>query len=115
IERNDFPLAEHWDGQSWTVVATPSQPGFPTSVLYSAVALGTNDVWAVGIGAGTLAEHWDGTSWSVITTPNPNLQGPSSLNAVAAVGPNDVWAAGFTSVNGVTGVTLTEHFDGTSW
>src|ERR1041384_6838175 len=114
-QRNHFPMAEHWDGHSWTVVATPSQPGFPTTVLYSASAVASNDVWAVGIGAGTIAEHWDGQRWSIVSTPNPNLQGPSSLNAVVALGPDDVWAAGYTSVGGVTGVTLTEHFDGSAW
>jgi hypothetical protein len=113
-QRNHFPMAEHWDGRSWSVVPTPSQPGFPTTVLYSASAIASDDVWAVGIGAGTIAEHWDGQQWSIVSTPNPGLQGPSSLNAVVANGPSDVWAAGYTSVNGVSGVTLTEHFDGSS-
>src|SRR5207244_228061 len=43
-------LVEHWDGAQWRVVSTPS-PG--TARFYGVVAVGANDVWAVG-------EYYDG-------------------------------------------------------
>jgi hypothetical protein len=110
---NDVTLAEHWDGETWSVVSTPLSP---SGVLYSAVALAANDVWAVGIGgSATLAEHWNGRRWSVTSTPNPGGQTTSSLNAVDVVSAHDVWAAGYAISLGVTGTTLTEHWDGTAW
>jgi hypothetical protein len=98
------PLTEHWDGQAWSVVASPTLPGSP-SLFFGIAAASTNDVWAVGRTgrhAATLIEHWDGTSWTVAATP----PGGPVLSAVSVASANDVWAVGG---------GLTEHWDGTSW
>lgn len=131
---NDAPtltLIEHWNGQSWQIIPSPSPQLSGDNALFSVAAVSTNDVWAVGFssplpgpngfggGSGqTLIEHWDGTSWNVITSPNPLGSVNSLLIAVAIVGANDVWAAGAfrntTDPNGPFS-TLIEHWDGTSW
>jgi hypothetical protein len=61
-------LTEHWDGLSWKVVPSPNASVAPNAynVLDAVVAIGTNDVWAVGYyfdAAGnqlSLAEHYSG-------------------------------------------------------
>lgn len=104
------PLAEHFNGTSWSVVPTPTAPS--GSFFNGVAAAASNDVWAVGtrgsVAAGVLVEHWNGTSWSIVSTPS--LSSGGLFNAVTATGPNDVWAAGFTGPN-----NLIEHFNGTSW
>jgi hypothetical protein len=93
-----FPLVEHWDGTSWTMLPNPA-----------------GDVWTVGQAYAspvnqTLALHWNGTGWSQAVTPNIG-RGilANSLYAVSAVASNDVWAVGI----GQQAMTL--HWDGRRW
>jgi hypothetical protein len=112
-------LIEHWDGTSWSVIPSANVPG-ANNELYGVVAVGPNNVWAVGYwgnaasGFSTLVEHWNGSSWSVVLSPNP--QGDNFLSAVSATGANDIWAVG-RSRNPFTFQTRTliEHWDGNSW
>jgi len=115
-------LAEHWDGTSWTQVATPDEGG---SAIFNAVAAtSATNAWAVGsIGPGPgdpaaespLIEHWDGTAWSAQSFAVPLTGG--QFTAVAATSADDAWAVGWTGETGEgTGqTTLIEHWDGTSW
>jgi len=67
-------LAEHWNGQSWKIVATP---GGTESVLSGVADRGPSSVYAAGSVLNsqgclrTLIEHWDGHHWVQQTTPNP--------------------------------------------
>jgi hypothetical protein len=90
-------LIEHWNGTSWSVVASPSPGG--DDGLTGAAVVSAGDIWAVGsTGTQTLTEHWDGTSWSVVPSPSPGTLG-STLNAAAAdQSTGQAWAVGFTSV-----------------
>lgn len=58
-------VAMHWDGSSWTVTSTVDPSGSSMSALLGVVAVGGDDVWAVGTNewSDTLIEHWDGSSW----------------------------------------------------
>ncbi len=115
------PLAEHFNGKSWSVVSTPAVPtggvNPPTAQLRGVAAAASNDVWAVGSRIGpdnpdfgeSLTEHWDGSSWSVVSTPTATVES-TSLNEVVAISSNNVWAVG-----GNSGNALVEHWDGTSW
>ena len=112
-------LILHWDGTTWGVVHSANVAG-SNNELYGVVALGPNDVWAVGysgnaaFGFFTLVEHWNGVTWSIVPSPSPT--GDDILRAVAATGASDTWAVGrsrnpFTFRTG----TLTEHWNGNSW
>jgi hypothetical protein len=106
-------LTEHWNGTSWSRVAVAPPRG--ESSFHAVAATASNDVWAVGIqGVSTLVEHWNGSAWSVVASPN----GSNTVNTLAAVsvlGASDVWAVGLSTSLGVFSVTVTEHWDGTSW
>jgi len=116
-------LFEHWDGTSWTATAIPV--GNPNGAFLLAVSAdAANDVWAVGFtgpendDSRTLVMHFNGTSWKIVPSPSVG-KGASQLNSVAALAPNDVWAVGFSTpvappMQAPT-LTLTEHWDGTSW
>jgi hypothetical protein len=72
----------HFDGTSWTCMATPS-----TNQLHGVWGTSRRDVWAVG-DAGTLL-HFDGRTWSSVPSPTTG-----DLMSVWASGPCDVWAIG---------------------
>ena len=114
-------LIEHWNGTSWSQVASPNPGGSakPNS-LNRVVATSSTNAWAVGsffdgTAGQTLIEHWNGTSWSRVASPNPG--GPShdnGLAGVSAISSTDAWAVG-SFFDGTAGQTLIEHWDGTSW
>ena len=108
-------LIEHWDGTSWSVVASPSPGRFNALLGVSAVA--QDDVWAVGNGttnpalpfaAQTLVEHWDGSSWSIV--PSPTRDDGSSLAAVV-FGTGERWAVGSSHAGAPVGdFTLVQRY-----
>jgi hypothetical protein len=80
----------HWDGASWTQVDGPGGPTACAGCTGDVVAMGPDDVWAVGSTIG----HWDGTAWTLV--PNPEVPGSigMALRSVARLGPCDAWAVG---------------------
>jgi hypothetical protein len=81
-------LIEHFDGTSWSIVASPVPSGASLSGI---AAVSANDIWAVGSILGTtgvdrtLTLHFDGTKWSVVASPNAT-PGGNDLFGVAALG-----------------------------
>ena len=73
------PLIEHFDGTSWSIIASPSLAS--QGLLNGVTAIAADNIWAVGsLGhgrGGNLIEHFDGTSWSVVTAPSSRLATPS--------------------------------------
>jgi hypothetical protein len=99
----DKTLIEHWNGSSWSIVASPSPPSNDT--LAGVAARSASDVWAVGTrqdrsGAipidRTLTEHWNRSAWSVVASPNVGAN-DNLLNGVSAT-IGDVWAVGSSDV-----------------
>ena len=104
------PLVQHWDGSSWSLVATPDT-GSGFSSLTGITAISSTDVWAVGeSGDHPLIEHWDGSAWSIVTGASSG----GELYGVSAGGPDDVWAVG-ELVSGRHSTPLIEHWNGSAW
>jgi hypothetical protein len=101
-------------GAGWQVVPTRNS-GDRVNSLNGVLALGPNDVWAVGDrfarrkGVRTLTEHWDGEAWSIVRSPNMR-GGASGLSDISGSAADDVWAVG-----AAEGQPLTEHWDGRAW
>lgn len=112
-------LIEHWDGNNWSVVASPN-PGATYNRLAAVDATSASDAWAVGEFSDSgpqqpLVEHWDGTSWTVTDTPKPADE-TYELASIAAVDANDVWALGTRlGSNNSPRHALIEHWDGIRW
>jgi len=122
-------LIEHWNGNKWSVVASPN-PGSSINSLYGVTYVpGTTQLWAVGTysngsGGQTLTERWNGNRWTVVASPT--IQANSNvLESVVAISPSDVWTVGLsgtptgivsqTSSSNPAGRALTEHWDGVRW
>lgn len=109
------PLAEHWNGTQWSVIAMPNLH-LGSIFLDSVSADAPNDVWAVGASqrvrasSNTLIEHWDGTQWSQVSSPNTGSN--DVLYGVTAIAPDNAWAVGDYD-NGDD--VLIEHWNGTQW
>jgi hypothetical protein len=88
-------LIMHWNGSTWSRVASPNPVSGGQNELRGVVAIAANDVWAVGstfdgAGAGALIEHWDGLRWTALATPVAGAR----LAAVTAVSSRELWAVG---------------------
>jgi hypothetical protein len=110
------PLAQHWDGLTWTVVPAPEAG--TNAFLTDVAAVATDDVWAVGnssTGAGdlkALIQHWDGKSWTIVESPDVGVY--HALNAITVMAADDVWAVGRMKKE-EQWTTLVEHWDGKVW
>ncbi len=109
-------LIEHWDGASWSVVASPNPGMF--NALYGVAAVSSDDAWAVGdkwlswSQKVPLILRYDGEEWAEVEYPPVSYGELASVHAVAE---DDVWAVGVAGVLSTGFETLTLHWDGTSW
>jgi hypothetical protein len=111
-------LAEHFDGQRWTVTPTPNAgPNFNT--LFGAAAAGSR-AWGVGVHLDAsfhpraLVEAWDAGAWRLVDVPTPGALGDMLFSA-SATSPGDVWAVGHRQAADGRFATLVEHWDGQRW
>jgi hypothetical protein len=94
-------LIEHWNGNSWSIVPSPTPTGtLPT--LTAVAHRGPSDVYAVGWdqhpdGTGVaegLILRWNGSTWSQDTDPTGYTLSPLYAAATVSSAPQE-WAAGF--------------------
>lgn len=105
------PLALHWNGKTWSMVATPNPSPF-TNRLRAVAAISTSDVWAVGqantpdgLNLVNLIEHWNGKQWSIVSSPN--VARADGLLGITVSGPTSLWSVGgFESNTGERTLTL---------
>lgn len=110
--RGGHTLIEHWNGQTWQVIAHPDPAASSNGAyLFGIAAFSSTNIWAVGYmyGSGpshieTIVDHWNGKQWSIANGPNPDSQSsqfPQSnqLNDVAALAPDQIIAVGTTRLH----------------
>lgn len=82
------PLAERWNGSTWSIQAIPSRPGATDTDLASVSCTSRNFCTAVGVyerrpgRQRTLAESWNGSTWSIQSIPQPTT--PRTIDASLA-------------------------------
>jgi len=120
-------LALHWNGTSWSQVATPNPGGPPGAWFLAGVSCtAASNCWAVGHHARphgdnvNMALHWNGTSWSWAATPEPDksIGGHArQLSAIRCVSKSDCWAVGFWASGEPKNLAGPEAFrwTGTKW
>jgi hypothetical protein len=115
-------LIEHWNGTTWTQVASPS-PGPFRNYLQGVATTSASNAWAVGYYSNgtqrtqTLIEHWNGTTWKQVPSPSPGSVG-NEVGAVSAISASNAWAVGsYAHFHGPSIVyhTLIEAWNGTAW
>jgi hypothetical protein len=113
------PLAEEWNGRSWTSVPIPA-PKATDSYLVSVSCAAKSQCTAVGAAAtsltssGPIAEQWNGRKWRLTQTANPAGVQAGSLTGVSCASRDQCVAVG-TSQGVKRDLTLTEKWDGRSW
>lgn len=114
-------LVEHWDGSTWTVIASPNPGKGLLNRLDAVYATGPDNVWAVGsynnLQDGrlhNLAMHWDGQAWTVESPKDPPHQVNGLLSVSGSAG-DDVWAGGYTVNEKAKTLATLFHWDGNTW
>ncbi|HET9343579.1 MAG TPA: hypothetical protein VFO25_11765 [Candidatus Eremiobacteraceae bacterium] len=115
---SSYPLAVHWNGQTWSQMLTT---GLPTGGSFSSVSeLSDGDVWAVGTvsfdrSVRPLVAHWDGVSWTQVPGPTFHLK-YATLNGVLALSRSNVWTAGVTyDRRPFQSTNIVAHWTGLAW
>jgi hypothetical protein len=117
-------LVEHWNGATWSIVASPNPPNVLDAALLSVSCPTTTDCYAVGssipdipasaLEEKPLIEHWNGTTWSIVSSPSPTGATVSALGGVSCATVTDCSAVG-TVLAASAAKVLAEHWDGTRW
>lgn len=122
---NYFTLAEHWNGSTWSILATPTPPGVAYVNLNavwcdSAASCVAAGYYAVGVtsgGGAALVERWDGSGWTIEPTPaNPPGTYVSILDAVSCTSAASCTAVGASYASTSPTIRpLAERWDGSGW
>jgi hypothetical protein len=115
-------LAEHWNGSTWAIQATPNPPGANTASLKAISCLPGAGCTAVGVSRVSgnkpilpLAESWNGNTWAIEPVPHPAGATETYLNGVSCRSASDCTAAGdYQNANGQF-LTLAERWNGAAW
>ena len=121
-------LAEHWDGEHWSLLAARHPAGATESRLESVSCASASDCFAVGYYRNgnefkTLIEHWNGSYWWIVSSPVPGGFSRSYLRGVSCITASDCWAVGEASnttaeeeeEGKAAPRAIIEHYDGSSW
>ena len=118
-----LPLAEKWNGSTWSVASTPAAPsGAPETELYGVSCTAATACTAVGsyyTAAYTslpLAERFNGTAWSIQTLATPANAENITLREVSCSSATACTAVGsYTSTSTFQSAALAEQWNGSSW
>jgi hypothetical protein len=115
-------LMLHWDGRTWSRVASPQVLDGVPGVLSDVTAVSDSDAWAVGVTAAASASresvsaakpllvHWDGSRWSQVA----NLPAVSGSLSGITMSSHSGWAVGSFLVAGHPR-PLILRWDGAVW
>jgi hypothetical protein len=119
IPHGGVPLAEAWNGKTWTVKPTPKPDN--DSALDSVSCSSANACIATGFaiqnnGNNWFSEAWNGRTWTIKPAPRPNGTTFSGLDGVSCASGSLCIAAGDYEVdNSSKSRTLAETWNGETW
>jgi hypothetical protein len=113
------PLAERWDGTSWSIANVLGRGAWGAALAGvscvsdgACVAVGH---WERPNASRTLVEGWDGRAWSIVPSPNPPGTSASYLDGVSCLPPGACVAVGY-YVNGKGHRrAMIESWNGAQW
>ncbi len=102
-------LLTRWNGNTWSIVATPKQPGATLRQLVAVSCTTATNCVAIGVSSakvpgGALTEHWNGKTWSIVKGPNVGF--PTSVSCTSPSSCMAVGISGNGRWNGTTWSTL---------
>jgi hypothetical protein len=104
------PLAEVWNGSTWSIQTMPDVPG---AQLSGVSCTSPTACTLVGSSGSALAERWNGTSWSVQQVPTPPNGTSVELAGVSCTSASACTAVG--SYRNGDLLTLAEAWNGSTW
>jgi hypothetical protein len=116
----DLPLAESWNGTTWSVQEPPAPTEAKLSTLKELSCVSSTACTAVGLFENSsgkslpLAERWNGTAWSVQEPPSPTESKAITLVSVSCTSSTACVAVG-SFIRSATWVPLAERWNGTTW
>jgi hypothetical protein len=123
----DQGLIEHWDGATWSVVPSVTEPSPNGGYLNGLACVSDTDCWAsgattddTGTASGILMESWNGSSWTDVSAsvPEPKPEGGAILSSISCLGADQCWGAGSSgSINGGNAPlqAFIENWNGSAW
>jgi hypothetical protein len=119
------PVAERWNGTSWSVEEPPPPTGAKHSEL-SGVSSGVScpsasECIAVGLFENSsgktvpLAEKWNGTVWSIQEPPTPTEAKWTELKGVSCTSSTACTAVGYFESSSAKWLPLAERWNGSTW
>jgi hypothetical protein len=101
----NYPLAIHWDGESWTEIPPTNDPVYCGVSIDAASGAAPDDIWT------SLTFHWDGRQWS-----DPFTYYDDRFSSMQMLSPNDGWTTYGSGLGQIfDGWGEIRHWDGTSW
>ena len=119
VSGEEQPLAEQWDGSSWSVLAAPNPHAENGSSLSAVDCPAPGSCEAVGdydyadVGQSLMAYSYDGTAWTAQKPVNPVGQEFNAGNSVSCAGPGACTAVGIWT--GTFARPLAEYWDASAW
>jgi hypothetical protein len=115
---DDVPLAQQWNGTSWTNEFPQNPTGSTESQLEGVSCVATSWCMAVGYTGvadiTALAEAWNGATWSMVPTPAIVTSTNTQLAAISCTSTTDCIAVGLQKPSSGY-ITLAEQWNGSSW
>src|SRR5579863_8290983 len=116
-----LPLAERWNGSTWTLQSIPALPHAGRSFLDGISCTAANQCIAVGYAVTNspnvqaVTEAWNGTTWSLLATPQAG-KGGASFAAVSCATAGSCLAVGeFSPLQGDNAQPMSERWNGSHW
>lgn len=93
---NDRTLIEHWNGASWSIVASPNTSPTQDNALVGISCVSSFECRAAGSGGldQTLILKWNGSVWAVEASPNTRSTESNSFFGITCSATNECWAVG---------------------
>jgi len=115
----DSPLAQRWNGSSWSEQTPAKKSGATHTRLFGVDCPSATRCIAAGNyqaseGSATLAELWNENKWSIQSTPVPSEATSSELAAVGCNNTAECMAAGSAVVKGVK-TAIVEEWNSPTW
>jgi len=113
------PLAEKWNGKTWTLSRPPLPAHATSGGLYGVSCTSATSCMAVGAADGNavLTEAWNGKSWKLVNTPSPSKNTPSLSSVSCLSASRCVAVGGFPSAGqaGYPASGFAETWNGSKW
>ncbi len=124
----DQGLIEHWDGTTWSIVPSVTEPSPNGGYLNGLACVTDSDCWAsgattddTGTASGILMESWNGSSWTDVSAsvPEPKPSTGAILSSISCLGAAQCWGVGSSgSINGGSNAPpqgFIENWNGSTW